>query len=104
MEVTARSFYTDKNRFDYIHCTLTDEQEIPEAMGKLRAVYPNIMKLDYDNLRSKAAEGLPETINISGKTPTELFGEFYQRCNNSPMSSEQAEYISGAVAELWGSY
>lgn len=104
MEVTARSFYTDKNRFDYIHCTLTDEQEIPEAMGKLRAVYPNIMKLDYDNLRSKAAEGLPETINISGKTPTELFGEFYERCNNSPMSSEQAEYISGAVAELWGSY
>ena len=104
MEVTARSFYTDKNRFDYIHCTLTDEQEIPEAMGKLRAVYPNIMKLDYDNLRSKAAEGLPETINISGKSPTELFGEFYERCNNSPMSSEQAEYISGAVAELWGSY
>lgn len=41
------------NTDDYIYVTLTDEQDIPDAIGRLRILYPNIMKLDYDNTRTR---------------------------------------------------
>ena len=41
MEVTALDFYKDMNTDDYFHITLTDEEDIPDAIGKLRCIYPN---------------------------------------------------------------
>lgn len=100
MEVTRRGFYTDENRFDYVHITLTDENDIPNAMGKLRTVYPNIMKLDYDNLRTKKSDAISE-LTVENRSPEDIFAEFYQKTNNAPMSDIQREYISEAVKELW---
>ena len=51
MELTAKSFYEGTATDDYLHITLTDEEDIPDAMNKLRVIYPNLMKLDYDNTR-----------------------------------------------------
>ena len=31
---------------DYIHAIITDEEEIYDALGQLRQVYPNLMALD----------------------------------------------------------
>ncbi len=101
MEVTERSFYSEKNRNDFLHVTLTDEQDIPEAMGKLRAVYPNIMKLDYDNLRTRSAGELTDLSETENKSPAELFGEFYRQRNGAEMSEEQKEYISALISGLW---
>ena len=55
LEITARSFYEGSRTDDYLHVTLTDEEDQPDAIGKLRAIYPNIMKLDYDNQRTRSA-------------------------------------------------
>lgn len=40
---------------DYFHITLTDEEDVVDAIGRLRTVYTNIMKLDYDNRRTRAS-------------------------------------------------
>ena len=49
-QVMARDFYEGTSyREDYTHVILTDEEEVPEAIGKLRSVYRNLMKMDYDN-------------------------------------------------------
>lgn len=102
MEVTNRSAYTDENRNDFLHVTLTDEQDIPEAMGRLRAVYPNIMKLDYDNLRTRSGGVMNDLSEEKLKSPEELFSGFYEQCNNAPMTAEQSGYISELIKELFG--
>ncbi|MBP7349002.1 MAG: exonuclease SbcCD subunit D, partial [Butyrivibrio sp.] len=52
-ELTARKNYADTDVEDYLHITLTDEEDIMDVMDKLHTIYPNIMKLDYDNLRTR---------------------------------------------------
>lgn len=100
--ITDRNFYDKFNREDYIRVTLTDENDIPEAIGRLRAVYPNIMKLDYDNTRTRenrTVGGLAEEVS---RSPSELFAEFYRTCNNSELSDEQKDYLDGVIKEIWG--
>ena len=101
MEVTALDFYKDMNTDDYLHITLTDEEDIPDAIGKLRTIYPNIMKLSYDNLRTRAAGTVRGTAEVEEKSPMELLREFYELQNNQPMTDEQEEIARGMMEEIW---
>lgn len=101
MEVTALDFYKDMNTEDYLHITLTDEEDIPDAIGKLRTIYPNIMKLSYDNLRTRAAVTVRGTAEVEEKSPMELLREFYELQNNQPMTDEQEEIARGMMEEIW---
>ena len=79
---------------DYIRAVLTNENEITDAVGKLRAVYPNIMRIDFKNRRT--AEGDSATSasgDVESKTPEELFGEFYKSINNAELSEKEKEKI-----------
>ncbi len=103
MEVTARSFYEGTNREDYVQVTLTDEEDIPDGMQKLRAVYPNLMRLEYDNTRTREnreVDGSSE--RLKEKSELELFEEFYEKQNNQPMSEEQKRFAMRLVGELRG--
>ncbi len=102
-EITARSFYADTTYSeDYMHITLTDEEDIPEAMGKLRAIYHNLMKLDYDNRRTRGSAQIDVSGEIKRKSPLELFAGFYELQNSTPMSEEQSELVEKLTAEIWG--
>ena len=69
MELTALSSYQGTNREDYLHITLTDEEDIPDAIGKLRVIYPNLMKLDYDNTRTRRSQTISGAEEQARKTP-----------------------------------
>lgn len=99
-QITARIFYRDMALDDYLHVTLTDEEDILDAIGCLRAIYPNIMKLDYDNRRTREGHNV-EAAAVRHKTPRELFMELYQLQNNQEMSPEQQELALGLMEELW---
>ncbi|MBO5383262.1 MAG: exonuclease SbcCD subunit D C-terminal domain-containing protein, partial [Ruminococcus sp.] len=86
---------------DYLHITLTDENEIPEAMGRLRLLYPNIMKLDYDNSRTRCISETELIADTRKKTPLEQFTDFYRQRNGSPMSEEQLEFTKELIGEIW---
>ncbi len=101
LEITDRNFYDKFNCEDYIHVTLTDENDIPEAIGRLRAVYPNIMKLDYDNTRTRENRVVNDLADEVQRSPAELFAEFYRTCNNSELSEEQKDYIDSVIKEIW---
>lgn len=86
---------------DYLHIILTNEDDVPDAMRKLKTVYPNILRLDYDNARTKsggAVEALPEAET---KTPMELVSEFYAMQNGQPMNEAQSEYIKRLAETVW---
>ena len=101
LELTAREYYLGTRTDDYLHITLTDEEDVPDAVGKLRIIYPNLMKLDYDNARTRANQSLILTDDVERRSPLDLFGEFYQLQNNQDMSSEQFELMSQLIEKIW---
>ena len=101
-ELTLKSFYERTTyRDDYVHITLTDEEDVPDAVGKLRVIYRNLMKLDYDNARTRRSAEITGAEAVEQKTPFELFAEFYELQNNAPMSEQQADLIRGKIGKLW---
>ncbi len=87
---------------DYLHVTLTDELEPENAQTRLRAVYPNLMKLDFDNSRTRQEE-LRLRTDTEEKMPSleELFAEFYQRQNGRELD-EQSKALVGETLDAEG--
>ena len=103
MDLTYRPFYENTTwQEDYTHITLTDEEDIPDAIGKLRTVYRNLMKLSYDNARTRGNAAVTGAEAVERKTPFELFSEFYKLQNNRPMSGEQSAFMSDLIERTWG--
>lgn len=101
-QLTAKSFYENTSYpGDYVHITLTDEDDIPEAMGRLRVIYPYLMKLDYDNQRTRTSTEIQGASAMEEKTPGQLFAEFYEMQNNAPLSDEQKEFLDSMIQSIW---
>ena len=101
LELTSRDYYLGTRTDDYLHITLTDEEDVPDAVGKLRIIYPNLMKLDYDNARTRASQNLTLADDVEHRSPLDLFGEFYQVQNNQEMSSQQCELMAQLIEKIW---
>lgn len=93
-ELTARSFYEGTPTEDYLHIVLTDEEDILGAAEKLRTIYPNLMKLSYDNRRTRSDRVLESASGVEEKSPLELLSELYRLQNNQEMSEEQQTYAA----------
>ena len=100
LELTDRSFYRDMNREDYIQVTLTDEDDVPDGLQKLRVIYPNIMQLLYDNQRTKTTPEVDAAQAVEKKTEMELFYEFYELQNNQPMTKQQKDFAEQLIREI----
>lgn len=101
MELTDRRLYAGTAVDDYLHITLTDEEDIPEAVHKLRVIYPNLMKLDYDNTRTRSMSQLQSDEQISSLSPLALFAQFFEVQNGQPLSPEQREIAARLIAQIW---
>ena len=100
MEVTAKERYTAENKMDYLQITLTDEEDVPGALQKLRTIYPNLMRLEYDNKRTRENREVQAVEAQEQKSELELFGEFYELLNNEPMKEEQTEFMERLIQNL----
>ena len=101
-ELTLRANYEGTATDDYIHATLTDEIEIPDAARHLQVIYPNLMKLDYDNARTRGqgSERL-ELEQLEEKSPLDLFSELFEKQNHKEMTEEQAHYVQAQMEKIW---
>lgn len=101
-ELTTKNSYENTNTDDYIHVTLTDEFNVADAIQKLRVIYKNIMKLEYDNMRTRESRKINlDDMVIENKNPLEIFSEFYKLQNNKEMNDEQKEIIKKIMEEVW---
>jgi exonuclease SbcD len=100
-ELTDKAFYEGTATEDYLHITLTDEEDVAEAVGKLRVIYPNLMKLDYDNTRTRTNRMIDGAEDVQNKSPLELFEELYELQNNQPMSDEQRIFTKELIESIW---
>ena len=99
-ELTDKAFYSSTNVRDYLHITLTDEEDVPEALGRLRVIYPNIMRLSYDNTRTRTNQAVGSAEDVKRKSPLELFEELYKLQNNQPMSELQRAFASDLIERI----
>jgi exonuclease SbcD len=101
-ELTLRANYENTPYpGDYLHITLTDEEDIPDAVRKLRVIYPYLMRLDYDNRRTRREAELDGAQAPESRTPFELFAEFYEKQNNAPLSDEQSAFLRELIERIW---
>jgi len=99
--LTDSTFYEGTATQDYLQVILTDEEDVPEALGRLRAIYPNIMKLRYDNTRTRADQIIEGASDVQCKTPLALFEELYELQNNQPMSEVQRTFAQELIESIW---
>lgn len=100
-ELTAKKNYEGTAVDDYLHVVLTDENDIVDAVGKLRVIYPQLMKLSYDNKRTRENRIIEDVKDIEQKSPIQLFEEFYEAQNNQPMSGEQKAFSQDLIHSIW---
>ena len=102
-ELALKSFYDGTSyQEDYMHITLTDEEDIMDAAARLRVIYHNMMKLDYDNTRTRHKAGPAENSGAVSKSPIELFEDFYLMQNGAEMSEDQMEFVCSLMEEIKG--
>ena len=101
-DIAYKANYENTNKEDYIQVILTDEEEVIDAIGRLRTIYPNIMQVRYDNTRTASNQEFCAAENVEEKHPIELFCELYNLQNNQSMSQEQYDYIKKLIDEIWG--
>jgi len=102
-EMTSLESRNSGGRDDYLRIVLTDEEDIPDAMSKLRTIYPNLMKLAYDNTRTRTSREVDGDI-ISDKpedalTPESVFAELYELQNNVPADGRIMKLVKSLFAE-----
>ena len=85
---------------DYLHIILTDEEDVPEAVGRLRLIFPNLMKLSYDNTRTRTNQVIGGAEEVRRKSPLELFEELYALQNNQPMTGQQRSFVRDLIESI----
>lgn len=101
-DLMLKSFYENTTlQEDYVHITLTDEEDIPDVITKLRVVYKNIMKLDYDNNRTRSISEISLINDMESKSPLELFDIFYESRNGQYLSDVQRDFMENIIEDIW---
>ncbi|MCR4587451.1 MAG: exonuclease SbcCD subunit D [Lachnospiraceae bacterium] len=99
-EVTDRSFYQDLKQDDYYRIVLTDEEEILQAVAKLRTIYPNLMQVDYENTRTRHNAAIESREDLRKKEPMDFMQELFALQNNQEMTDEQIAYARNVLEDV----
>ena len=100
-ELMKQENYKGTATDDYLRIILTDEEDVPDAMRKLKTVYPNVLRLDYDNARTRSGAVVPDAPSAEVKTPLSLAEDFYALQNGQPMSEAQSDYLGRLIDTIW---
>lgn len=101
LELLNRESLSEADTDSYIHATLLDEQDVPNAFGRLSLVYPNLMQMVYDNTRTRQEKQVAVRTDIARVQPQDLFASFYEEMNNQPLSQVQMEYLMEKIEKIW---
>ena len=100
LELTLQQNYEGTATDDYLHVVLTDEDDVPDALARLRVIYPRIMKVDYDNRRTRSTGEVGGAEEIEQKSEMDLFEAFYEIQNGQPMNEAQRALVQDLFEQL----
>lgn len=88
-----------KSPEDFIYATLTDEDIINDAMGIFQQVYPNTVRIDYDNSHTREIEQVDISRIAENKSFPELIGDFYRMMYGCEITEEEMDVMRTAARE-----
>lgn len=98
-KITSEEFYKELKKEDYYRAVLTDEEDILNAIGKLKSIYPNLMSMEYDNTRTRSYSVVDNVETGETKSPLDYFEEFFEKQNGRKMSEKQRDYLLEILGE-----
>lgn len=84
---------------DFIYATLTDEDIINDAMGIFQQVYPNTVRIDYDNSHTRETLQVDISRIAENKSFPELIGDFYRLMYGQEITEEEMDVMRTAARE-----
>ena len=84
---------------DFIYATLTDEEIVNDAMGIFQQVYPNTVKIDYDNSHTRAIEQVDISKIAENRSFAELISDFYRQMYSCEISEEEMDIMRSVARE-----
>lgn len=94
--------HADSRKDDYVKVILTDENDIPDAIRRLRTVYPNIMQLQYNNTRTNSISQIKRNERVEVMKPIEIIARLFKEQNGREMEPEQVECSERIIKDIWG--
>ena len=88
-ELTLKTNYENTHVDDYLRVVLRDEEDVIDALQRLRTIYPNIMKLEYQNARTRSLRNIEDLQTQTRKSEIELFSQFYEEQTGVQINEEQ---------------
>lgn len=100
-KLISEEVYKNTNREDYIRAIITNEETVYDAIGKIKKIYPNTLRLDVKNSKTELNQDMQisDLDNIKKKDEVQLFNEFYQFQNNQELNEKQLNIIKQVVKE-----
>ncbi|WP_448902009.1 exonuclease SbcCD subunit D [Eubacterium sp.] len=98
-EITSEEFYKELKKENYYRAVLTDDDDILNAIGKLKSIYPNLMSMEYDNTRTRSYSVVDNVETGEAKSPLDYFEEFFEKQNGRKMSEKQRDYLLEILGE-----
>ena len=99
-ELLKKENYEGTNTDDYIRAIITNEEPLYDAIGQIRSIYPNVLKLEIQNSKTTLEIQQENLKEVKNKSEIELFNEFYKFQNNVELNDEQKEYIEKIIKEV----
>lgn len=101
-DLTSKEYYLKTDfQNDYMRVILTDEDDVPDAAAKLRMVYNYLVRIEYDNTRTRHNAEIGRAEEVDNKSPLELFSELYVAQNGMALTEDQEEYLNSVIEEIW---
>lgn len=90
----------DREREDFIHAVVTDDDPI-DVTARLRRVWPNLEQVEFDNAITRAAarEQLPNEVDLE-KNMIDLFREFFEMQAGKPLAPDEAKLVDDAFEKV----
>ena len=82
----------------FLQITLTDPTPVLDAKARLEQIYPHILHLQYERLLRQ-----PNSVAQRSQRKLsylELTAAFFEQVGDAPLSTEQRDILSGAIAEV----
>ena len=100
-ELLSKDYSKNINTDDYISAVITDEDYVMDAIGKLRSVYKNILRLEYDNKRTSSYTNIDSNIQeVENISEIDLFSDFYKMQNNIEIDDDKKKIMLDIIEEL----
>lgn len=93
-EITSEDFHARHPEYvqGYLRITLTDENDIVDGFKSLRAVYPLMMELHYDNARTRAL-GIGPDATAGLKTDEDFIRQLFGQQNGREMEDREIQFV-----------